>query len=143
MSQKKIKDQEVKFKNEEKLQIKIEKEYKDAKTSYRSIKYEADRIDIKNQTFGAHMNSVGGLGNAMNSITNGLAGVFSADQRAEASTFKLNADKSEFQKSFEQNIMQTTLDQLQKSGQFIDKVLQAKSSMEQSQAGQLSSSIRA
>ena len=38
---------------------------------------------------------------------------------------------------------QTTLDQLQKSGQFIDKSIQAMTNVEQSRAGQISAANRA
>ena len=143
MSDNQIKDQEVKFKNEEKLQIRIDKEYKDAKSSYKAVSHEADKINILNKTEADQITMINGISSGVNSLTNGIAGLRSADEKAEASTSKLEADKKEYQKSLEQNMTQTTLDQLQKSGQFIDKVLQAKSSMEQSKSGQISASIRA
>jgi len=143
MSENQIKDQEVKFKNEEKLQIRIEKEYKDAKSSYKAATHEADKINIKNQTEAAQINMLSGLAGGMNSIANGAAGLHSADQKADASYSKLEADKKEFQKSFDQNMAQTCLDNFQKTGQLVDKHIQAMLNMEQSRAGQISAATRA
>ncbi len=138
-----ITNQEAKFKNEEKLQIRMENEYKDAKKSYKVANHEADKINILNRKEADQITMINGISSGVNSMVNGLAGLFAADQRADASSSKLEADKKEYQKSFEQSMTQTTLDQLQKSGQFVDKSIQAMTNVEQSRAGQISAATRA
>ena len=133
-----IKAQDKKLTNHAVVRLEADKQLHNAKTAYRDIKYNTDRISIKSQTKTAHMNSIGGLGNAMNSIANGTAGVMAADQRAEASLAKLEADKSEYQRNFEQSIGQNAFDRYQKTGQFIDKALQALTNMGQSHSGVIS-----
>lgn len=135
--------QDIRLASHEALQVDLEKNYKLAKNSYIEAKHTADKINIHNQTEAAQLNMLGGLGNGMSSMVNGLAGFFAADYRADASTFKLYADKKEYQKNFDQNMSQTAVDNLQKSGQFIDKCIQASSNMEQSRAGQISAANRA
>ena len=133
-----IKAQDKKLTNHAVVRLEADKQLHNAKTAYRDIKYNTDRISIKSQTKTAHMNSIGGLGNAMNSIANGTAGVMAADQRAEASLAKLEADKSEYQRNFEQSMGQNAFDRYQKTGQFIDKALQALTNMGQSHSGVIS-----
>jgi hypothetical protein len=130
--------QDKKLTNTAVVRLEVDKQHHNAKTAYRDIKYNTERISIKNQTLTAHMNSLGGLGNGTNALANGTAGVMAADQRAEASLAKLEADKSEYLRSFEQNMGQNAFDRYQKTGQFIDKALQALTNMWQNHSGVIS-----
>jgi hypothetical protein len=135
--------QDIRLASHESLTIEADKNFKIAQEKYRDIKYQADKINIKNQTEAAQINMLGGLGGGMNSIANGAAALHSADQKADASYSKLEADKKELQKSFDQNMAQTCLDNFQKTGQLLDKHIQAMLNMEQSRAGQISAATRA
>jgi hypothetical protein len=135
--------QDIKFASHEALSLDAEKNFTAAKNSYRDAKHAAGKINIKNQEFAAYMNSLGGFGGAVNSIANGAAGLDAAEHRAKASEFKLKADREEFQKNFDQNMGQISLDSFQKTGQIIDKHIQAFQNMEQSQAGMISAANRA
>jgi hypothetical protein len=51
---------------------------------------------------------------------------------------KLDADKNEYRKSFEQSLGQTGYEKFQSAGRTMEKILQAKINMEQSNAGLIS-----
>jgi hypothetical protein len=123
--------------------INAEIEYSDANKSYKSRKFEADKINIHNQTEAAQINMLNGLGGGLNSLANGAAGLRAADEKAAASHLKNEADRAEFQKNFMQNMAQQRFDSFQKAVQSIDKSVQAMTNIEQSNAGQISSSNRA
>ena len=143
LSDAEIDAQDIRLASQESLQVEVEKNYKSAKNSYREAKYTADEININNQTEAAQINMLSGLSGGINSIANGAAGLRAADQRADASTSKLEADKKELQKNFDQNMAQTSLDNFQKSGQVVEKHIQAMLNIEQSRAGQISAATRA
>lgn len=135
--------QDIRLASHEALQVDLEKNYKAAKNSYIEAKHAADKINVHNQTEAAQINMLGALGNGISSMANGVAGLYAADYRAESSAHKLEADKKEYQKNFDQNMSQTAQDTLQKYGQIIDKYIQAIANMEQSRAGQISAATRA
>ena len=133
-----IKAQDNKLTNHAVVRLEADKQLNNAKTAYRDTKYNTDRISIQNQTLTAHMNSVGGLGNAMNNIANGTAGVMAADQRSAASLAKLEADRVEYLKNLLQTLGQNAYDRSRGSIQLIDKHLQTLSNIGQSNSSAIS-----
>ena len=137
-SEAEIAAQDKKLTNAAVVSVQNDKQHQIAKTSFREAKHNAEKISIKGQRDTAIWNGVGASGNAMNTMSTGVANLYAADQRAEASLAKLEADKNEYQRNFEQSMGQNAFDRYQKTGQFIDKTLQALTNMGQSHSGVIS-----
>jgi hypothetical protein len=130
--------QDIKLASHEAIHIEAQNKYAAAKTSYREVKHNAEIISIKGQRDTAIWNGVGASGTSWNAMATGAANLNAADDRAGAGMDKLDADKNEYRKSFEQSLGQTAYERCQSALRTMEKILQAKINMEQSNAGLMS-----
>jgi hypothetical protein len=130
--------QDIKIASHEAIHIDAQNKYATAKTSYREAKHNAEKISIKGQRDTAIWNGVGASGTAWNAMSTGAANLEAADDRRDAGMQRLDADKYEYQKSFEQSLGQTAYERFQSAGRTMEKIIQAKINMEQSNAGLMS-----
>lgn len=130
--------QDIKLARHEAIHIEAQNNYAAAKTSYREVKHNAEKISIKGQRDTAIWNGVGASGNAMNTMSTGAANLNAADQRADASLAKLDADKAEFLKNLLQTLGQNAYERTKGCLQFIDKSLQTQAAIGQSYSNAIS-----
>lgn len=129
--------QDKKLTNAAVVSVQNDKQHQIAKTSFREAKENAEIISLRGQRDTAIWNGVGASGNSLNAMSTGAANVNAADDRAESSMDKLDADRDEYRKSFEQSLGQTASERFQSAGRMMEKIIQAKINMEQSNSGSI------
>jgi hypothetical protein len=137
-----IKDTKNKISALETMKTASHDNFINAKNHHADLDYKNKRISLKNQTEAVHIQGLSSFSGASNSMINGSTSHVSADQRRKANLSKLESDKAEYQKNFDQNMIQSSLEAYHKASDHLRQTIQAMLSLEQGHSNMISQATK-
>lgn len=137
-----IKDTKNKISALETMKTASHDNFINAKNHHADLDYKNKRISLKNQTEALHIQGLSSFSGASNSMINGSTSHVSADQRRKANLSKLESDKAEYQKNFDQNMIQSSLEAYHKASDHLRQTIQAMLSLEQGHSNMISQATK-